>query len=291
LNVPIPYTEWKQIKRWRKAVLPVLYRLGAEILRNFDRRYGGGKSALLRADFEVLAEIPDLEWKGNDGSAYYCNGEAGHVLEAKAEPEQTLPAAAVTVRLFDKVRWVKKIETVARPLMEDAIQQAFARLNEQIRMGTFDPTHPTVRRALGERAVQQSKFVTEGTEKIVQTHLRAGVRNGEGIPTIRDRIFRALVDSGEPGTRTQVLARAETIARTEVVGAHNMGNREAMLQSGAKTRIWVTSGDDLVRDTHAAMDGRELDVNKPWHVDGEGEVWYPCAVRERCSEFTGKMGR
>lgn len=50
--------------------------------------------------------------------------------------------------------------------------------------------------------------------------------------------------------------RAITIARTEIIGAHNGATILSYKQSGlVEAKIWVTSRDDRVRDTHAAIDG------------------------------------
>ena len=50
--------------------------------------------------------------------------------------------------------------------------------------------------------------------------------------------------------------RAETIARTEMVGAYNGASRIAAIESEVVTaREWLTAGDGRVRDSHVALNG------------------------------------
>jgi HK97 family phage portal protein len=52
-------------------------------------------------------------------------------------------------------------------------------------------------------------------------------------------------------------ARAATIARTEVHNSTQFGTMEGYRQSATPIKIWVSSGDLHVRDSHARLDGQE----------------------------------
>ena len=284
-----------RIKRWRRSVLPVLYDLGGDILKNFDRRYGRGKSAVLYRDHEWLLELRDF--RPNSGGAYLWDGELSDEhwrsgLSAKADGDTLLGKPVGTAILFDPEEWGAKFAAAAQPLAQEALRNAAQTITAEIGRGTFDPTSPTVRRALGQRVRQYSKFVVEGTDKIVQTQIRAGYRSGESIAEIRDRIVARMhpKDFEVTGRFTSLHQRAEGIARTETVGAHNLGNYTGIAEAGAKTRIWITMGDDRVRDSHAMLDGEERDIDKPWVVDGR-EMMYPMDYNERCTEGPGRLGR
>jgi len=76
--------------------------------------------------------------------------------------------------------------------------------------------------------------------------------------------------------------RSETIARTESIRALNAGNHQLWNQfvasgkvgSNTVTKTWITAGDDLVRDTHAELDGEEAALNEPFD-SAEGPIMYP----------------
>lgn len=81
--------------------------------------------------------------------------------------------------------------------------------------------------------------------------------------------------------------RARTIARTQVQGAANHGQIIGFKQAGAPEKEWVDSGDEDVRNSHAAMDGEVVSIDSrfsnglkhPCDPDGSAEEVINC----RCS--------
>lgn len=89
---------------------------------------------------------------------------------------------------------------------------------------------------------QISDAVVEGVGQAVA----GGFGAGETIAQITDRIdevYKFAVD-----------ARAERIARTEVIGASNAGAFEGMAKTGVEQKGWLSSRDNKVRDTHLAIE-------------------------------------
>ena len=84
-------------------------------------------------------------------------------------------------------------------------------------------------------------------------------------------------------TNKLLRARGERIARTETLKAMNAGKVEGMAQlidSGkveAKnvTKIWSSSGDKRVRDTHAAMDGQQKKTDEPFVSPNGAQLMHP----------------
>jgi len=70
--------------------------------------------------------------------------------------------------------------------------------------------------------------------------------------------------------------RARTIARTEVHGAYNEASWEQGKLAGAKKVRWLSSRDDRVRDSHAALDGKTVQFGETFDnglrypMDSEG---------------------
>ena len=59
--------------------------------------------------------------------------------------------------------------------------------------------------------------------------------------------------------------KAMRVARTETASASGFGQREAAKQSGiVKTKQWLSSRDDRVRDSHAAIDGEVAPLDKAY---------------------------
>ena len=72
------------------------------------------------------------------------------------------------------------------------------------------------------------------------------------------------------------------VARTETSHAAGWGQREAARQSGvAKKKQFITSRDDRVRDSHAAMDGETVDFDETYSdgsmYPGENDIMCRCA--------------
>jgi hypothetical protein len=59
--------------------------------------------------------------------------------------------------------------------------------------------------------------------------------------------------------------KAMRVARTEVSSASGWAQREAAKQSGVvKTKKWISSRDDRVRDSHVDMDGEEKQLEEAY---------------------------
>ncbi len=84
--------------------------------------------------------------------------------------------------------------------------------------------------------------------------------------------------------RTNMLAmRADTIARTEILGVVNDANYEALQQTIDQTgidpklvvRTWNATQDARTRDTHAEMDGQERGLDEPFDSTSGAQLMYP----------------
>ena len=81
------------------------------------------------------------------------------------------------------------------------------------------------------------------------------------------------------------MLRREVIATTETARAYGFGQQESVMQAidagiiSKADKIWRTSGDDRVRDEHAAMEGERVPINEPF---SNGSM-YPDSINERCT--------
>lgn len=104
----------------------------------------------------------------------------------------------------------------------------------------------------------------------VENCITQGIIQGEGIDQITDRLTDALITTNEN--------RMRTFARTSMTGAQNAGRQEQMEEAedmGIKVKKrWVATLDSRTRDTHQELDGQEVPINEPFHVDGM-EIMFP----------------
>jgi SPP1 gp7 family putative phage head morphogenesis protein len=107
--------------------------------------------------------------------------------------------------------------------------------------------------------------------------------------------IQALLADGE-GRRVESLAKdieerfgvttskAELIARDQTLKLNSAISHTRMSAALVTRGIWTTSGDERVRESHAAMDGVEFDLDDPPEVDGE-KVLPGEPVQCRCTTY------
>ena len=131
----------------------------------------------------------------------------------------------------------------------------------------FDLENPRVAEFLDEKVMKFANEVNSTTIDNLKEQLIEGVQAGEGIPELRRRVQKVFKDA--------TTWRANTVARTEVVGSSNFANNESLIQSGiVKSKTWLTSLDGRERNAHRDANNQTVDVDKPFIVMGE-ELMYP----------------
>jgi len=118
----------------------------------------------------------------------------------------------------------------------------------------------------GDRIVS----ITAETKRIVLSFIRetieTGVTEGYGTDVIARNIQNILNEKGVDIARW----RAKMIARTEVVGASNVGALEGARALGQPTqKVWIATRDKRTRDIHMAAEGLTIDINDKFEVGGE----------------------
>lgn len=132
-------------------------------------------------------------------------------------------------------------------------------------------------------------FVSElgaDTVAALDDTLTEGANLGESVPQLSARV-RDVFGASQ--------ARANNIARTEVVGASNqMANDQAQTAAAAGLSLWGTwlaTLDDRTRETHAAADGQTVPLGQPFEV-GDDLLMYPGdpdgSPEEVCNCVTGE---
>ena len=197
-----------------------------------------------------------LDKAGKAVGAAFNPSDLGTMQEAIDEAFDVLPF--LYNRMYNQVAEVFAVRagTAARRLM-----------GQEQRADVFDETAESRRwisQQTGSRIAQVSANTVKAVKKFVD---RSFV---EGLTT--DQIARGLVDNGTFGR-----ARAFRIARTEVVAASNAGNNFAtrnVLPNERFQKVWLSSRDIRVRDTHFSADGQAVDLDAAFKLAG-GQLRFP----------------
>lgn len=110
----------------------------------------------------------------------------------------------------------------------------------------FDLGNPRILAYIERFFLVHLEDLTAVTLEELRKELQAGLGIGEGIAELALRIQR--MKSFSP-------ARAEAIARTETIGAFNLGAQEAFREAGTPRKGWLSTRDgDRVRPSHRKID-------------------------------------
>jgi HK97 family phage portal protein len=126
---------------------------------------------------------------------------------------------------------------------------------------TFNLNDPEVLHFLTSRPLKV-RHVVDTIKNQIAGDIHSGMEKNEPVAAIAGRI---------KNTFNQAQTRAMTIARTEVGSSLNFGRSKGvteMAKHGFTRKIWVTAGDEVVRETHKRMNGIGIGITEPWHLGG-----------------------
>ncbi len=182
--------------------------------------------------------------------------------------------------VFDMDKWVEKLHDLGLDMLIPAVEAGGQEIIDLIQAGgEFDVTLPEVRAALGVRVNEFSRFVNETTDKKIKQVINEALQDtvGQSQEQIAEAIKTRLTHLFDEMTPT----RARTIARTETVAANNLGVQEGMRQAKVQRKMWITSRDDRVRDSHQ-IDGQVVGVDQSFMLRDGRMMPYPMDINERC---------
>lgn len=118
----------------------------------------------------------------------------------------------------------------------------------------------------GDRIVSITAETKRIILKFIQETIDEGVNEGYGTDVIARNIQKILLEKGVEIAKW----RAQRIARTEVVGASNVGAMEGARSLGQPTqKVWISTRDNRTRDIHAEVDGQMVSLDDKFDVGGE----------------------
>jgi len=98
--------------------------------------------------------------------------------------------------------------------------------------------------AISKNSAKMAGEISKTTRDKVSSAMITGMQKGEGTPQIAQRI-RGVMDASSK--------RANTIARTGVIGSINTGQFDQYQENMVEFKQWLTAGDSKVRPSHAQV--------------------------------------
>ena len=162
--------------------------------------------------------------------------------EETDDPDELLDWAAEATALVGILKpfWLK--------CAEEGFNVAAELLNIDFEFGIIEPK---LLKWIKEHGLERANGMNDTTKEALRKTLSEGIEAGESMAKLRDRISQVY--------STAKTSRANTIARTETMTTVNVGNFETMNAAGIEKIMWLTSKDNRVRDSHAALDGEVIE--------------------------------
>lgn len=182
--------------------------------------------------------------------------------------------------IYDSEYWERDTANKFGYAVSETVRMAGQDLMSSINAGTIDMQLPMVRAALGERVNRLSRFVNDTTDKNIKQIIQRTLQetSGQNLSVVRAALAKELsqwFDKISP-------SRIEKIARTESVGAANLGTQVALQQQNVmQNKVWITSRDDKVRDSHK-IDGQTVRIDEDFVLANGSQMPYPMDIMERC---------
>ena len=150
------------------------------------------------------------------------------------QPQIGLTVEQIFHDVYDEVAGLVGIAT----LEELGLDQSFQRSSD-------------LQRWIEENAALLVKRINDTTRERIVRELGEGLDQAEQLDQLTTRMRHIFDDA----------ARARTVAQTEATKAVNGSAQEAFRQADVAFKEWLTSRDDRVRSTHAALDGAVVQTN------------------------------
>jgi hypothetical protein len=189
--------------------------------------------------------------------------------------------AMIKASVFNTSYWEKRLADKARPLISATMGDAARQILDMTGQ-SYDPNQPVVRAILGQRVNQFSHFVNETTDKKIKYKIEQALQdNIEGGIAAQRLAVKEVLSEYLLGKAAE--SRANLIAQTEAMAATNGGIMAGIDQSEEfERKMWLTSRDDRVRETHIPMDGVVVNYNEMFVLPDGQEMEYPQDYNERC---------
>lgn len=180
------------------------------------------------------------------------------VTRGPAQHELDQPCTCTRIAaddLFDAAYWRGQTEEATAAWLAGVWETAGSQIADGVGVG-FDLFDQQIIDALDARRVALAEQVTQTTRHVIDSRLLAVVAEEGWSIADAERALRSVFEDLSGW-------RAQTIARTEVVGGYNGASTIAARESGVVGRKeWLTAHDERVRKSHQRLDGVSVPVDE-----------------------------
>lgn len=164
---------------------------------------------------------------------------------------------------FDREEWGRKFVAAMLPQFEDIVSDAAFETLDDLGVvdAVFDLENPLTADWLRKASQRFAERVNETTWDALRDSLADGLKAGEDIDALTERVRGVMKDARE--------SRARQEARLMTTAASNAGALHAARQAGVVGKVWVAAQDE--RGSHRDAHGQEVGLDDPFIVgDGSG---------------------
>lgn len=185
--------------------------------------------------------------------------------KAKKLTKKQLKTAIETTQDTYLKAYQKTFEDNVKQGQESQLKVIFRKQDKDTLEAIMAKNEDGLRTTLEMRGLESFKSIADTTAENAMKIIEAGIANSDSAGKISNDLEKRFGELLE--------YRADTIARTETLTAVSLGQNFVVEQAskvipGLK-KMWLTAGDDDVRDSHAEMDGTTIDVDEDFNVGGE----------------------
>lgn len=202
---------------------------------------------------------------------------ASSLTAASPQPAQPTPPPVTRFRSVDAERLMKLLDNAAAwpPLLDAKVMPVYAQILDSILgKGLSDSRISVDLIKWRNQWLADRRQLLVGVPDQITSQFRTELQNLASVngTSVQDAMQAAekMLSDGYPSWAS----RAETIARTEVVGANNQGSLAtwgavAEASGATATKSWLATEDNVTREDHADADGQEVGINEMFDVGGE----------------------
>jgi HK97 family phage portal protein len=215
----------------------------------------------------IAMTTPQIKHMGNVMTRFFEHQHrtvSDNINKLKAYPVK----AGVGVNIiFNSNEENERLRNMVRTYIEEAVKSGVALgYNELNSALDWNMMSPNILRSIERRIFDLPKYVNDGTAQLLNDAIAEGVKLGESIDKIADRVNEIYNYSER--------FRAVRIAQTEVIGAANEGQLLSYVELGADGKEWITANDERVRESHQ-IDGQTVGVTESFTLNSGVKLQMP----------------
>lgn len=154
------------------------------------------------------------------------------------------------------------LEGVSTSVANRFAERTYDKLGGKRSRAASDPWSTYITAWVAKNAAKNVTEITETTRGQIRETLAEGVAAREHIRELASRIDALYLKQIIPN-------RSQTIARTEVMAASNLGSQAGARATGLPLKkSWLSTPDARTRQTHSMANGQEVGMNEPYYVGG-----------------------